>query len=98
MSSNEFWKCDPNLFWAYRFAYYKKIKEKERDIWLQGRYIYDAVSVALTNAFSKKTLSYPEAPYGQEKEYEKQQNNILKNKLLNRVKKVQQLMGDKNEQ
>ena len=97
MSTNEFWKEDPNLFWAYRFSYNNKRKEKEHDIWLQGGYFLDAVSVALSNAFSKTKIQYPKVPYGQEKKYEEQQRKILKNKLLDRVKKVQQLMGGSNE-
>ena len=67
MPLKEFWEEDPNLFWAYRFSYYKK-KLHERELenqkaWLQGAYIFEAVSVALNNAFSKSKLNYREEPY-----------------------------------
>ena len=57
MSVREFWEEEPNLFWAYRFSFYNK-KKQEQEIsnfqaWLQGAYIYEAVSVALNNGFSK---------------------------------------------
>lgn len=67
MSVKEFWEDNPDLFWAFRFSYYNKIKE-ENDMsnsvaWLQGAYFYSAVSVALNNAFSKEKIKYPEKPF-----------------------------------
>lgn len=68
MSVKEFWEDDPDLFWAYRFSYIERIKFKNEDenqiAWLQGAYIYEAVSIALSNAFSKQKLSYSKLPYG----------------------------------
>lgn len=67
MSSEEFWEQDPQLYWAYRTFYLKKQElESEKDnqyMWLQGMYIYDAVSVALHNALSKTKVEYPKTPY-----------------------------------
>ena len=68
MSVKEFWEEDPNLFWAYRFSYIDRIKfeneDKNQTAWLQGAYIYEAVSIALNNAFSKQKLTYSKLPYG----------------------------------
>ena len=56
MSIKEFWEDDPDLFWAYRFSYInrKKFEQEEMNThcWLQGAYFYEAISVALSNAFS----------------------------------------------
>lgn len=76
MSVKEFWEEDPNLFWAYRFSYIEKIKfeneDKNQTAWLQGAYIYEAVSIALANAFSKQKLSYSKLPYGVKVEEDKE--------------------------
>ena len=70
MSVDEFWKDDPDLFWAYRFSYYNKTKREREmanyDAWLQGAYFYEAISVALNNAFSKDKIEYHKQPYGLE--------------------------------
>lgn len=76
MSVKEFWEEDPDLFWAYRFSYIEKIKFENEDkngtAWLQGAYIYEAVSIALANAFSKQKLSYSKLPYGVKVEEDKE--------------------------
>lgn len=69
MSIKEFWEDDPELFWAYRFSYITKLKreaeEKNYYAWLQGAYIYEGVSIAIANSFSKgSNQKYPEEPYG----------------------------------
>lgn len=71
MSVKEFWEDDPDLFWAYRFSYYTKQKEEQEkfnsNAWLQGAYFYEALSVALCNAFSKSKVEYSKQPYGFER-------------------------------
>ncbi len=68
MSMKEFWEDDPDLFWAYRFSYFEKVNMEQESYnhraWLQGVYFYDALVVALTNAFSKSKIYYPKMPYG----------------------------------
>lgn len=68
MSVKEFWENDPDLFWAYRFSYYEKIKSEQEifnnNAWLQGAYFHEAISVALCNAFSKTKVEYSKQPYG----------------------------------
>lgn len=67
MSVDEFWKDDPDLFWAYRFSYYNRVKRDREianyDAWLQGAYFFEAISVALNNAFSKNKIEYHKQPY-----------------------------------
>ena len=50
MSYAEYWVGDPMLTQYYRKAYHIKREEINNNAWLQGLYIYDAVSTALHNA------------------------------------------------
>lgn len=99
MSADEFWKEDPELFWAYRFSYIQSLKQEQDKInhnaWLQGAYIYEAISAALSNAFNKQKISYREAPYGEESQIPKQSK--IEISLKNRVMQVQKVFGVKNE-
>lgn len=56
MSSAEFWEGDCTLTKSYREAYKLKVNERNRELWLQGLYIYEAlcdVSPVL-QAFAKR--------------------------------------------
>lgn len=72
MSVKEFWEDNPDLFWAYRFSYFNKMKENQEifnnNAWLQGAYFYEAISVALCNVLSKQKVEYSKQPYGQKKD------------------------------
>lgn len=67
MSSKEFWEDEPQLYWAYRISFEKKIEYEQKEkieklkleCWLQGKTNEIAVSVALNNAFAKKKATYP---------------------------------------
>ena len=66
MSSAEYWEGDCSLTRYYRKAY--KIKQEEINInaWLQGLYVYDAVSTAVHNALrgkNSKAREYAKQPY-----------------------------------
>ena len=50
MSYAEYWDGDPVLAQYYRKAYRIKQEEINNNAWLQGLYIYDAVTTALHNA------------------------------------------------
>lgn len=96
MSVKEFWEDDPELFWAYRFSYIQKLKQEQEitntNMWLQGAYIYEAVSVALSNAFSKSKHSYSKEPYDLYSTKEDKLNK-LQMQLKNRVIQVQKVFG-----
>ena len=102
MSSKEFWNDNPDLFWAYRFSYYNKQKNKQQEMnynaWLQGAYIYEAVSVALNNAFNKQKVSYAKIPYcmGLKENKEKKADDVVI-KLKDRISQVQAIFN-KNKQ
>ena len=67
MSYAEYWEGDPKLAQYYRKAYHIKQEEINNNAWLQGMYIYDAVSTALHNALRGFGKSKPPA-----KDYAKQ--------------------------
>ena len=39
MSQDEFWKKDPDLFWAYRFSYFNKRKEEDYNAFSKNKKI-----------------------------------------------------------
>ena len=66
MSSAEYWANDPSLVRYFRKAYEMKQEEFNNNAWLQGMYIYDAVSTALHNALrgkNTKAREYAKQPY-----------------------------------
>ena len=66
MSSAEYWANDPSLVRYFRKAYEMKQEEFNNNAWLQGLYIYDAVSTAIHNAFkgkNTKASEYAKQPY-----------------------------------
>ena len=66
MSYAEYWEGDPSLARYYRKAYLIKQEEINNNAWLQGLYIYDAISTALYNALRGKNTAaktYTGKPY-----------------------------------
>jgi hypothetical protein len=68
MTEEQYWDKDCNLVKAYRKADELKQERKNQELWLQGRYYYDALlSVApVLHAFAKKGTKpspYMEQPY-----------------------------------
>lgn len=50
----------------YREAHKIKLKDQNMQNWWLGRYIHDAVSISISNAFrdkGKKAIEYPKEPY-----------------------------------
>ena len=101
MSVQEFWEENPDLFWAYRFSYFEKLKLNQEinnyNSWLQGAYICESVQVAINNCFNKQKIEYSKKPYGlTEEENEninQKEQNLLAIKIKNRVLQVQAIKG-----
>lgn len=55
MSYDQFWHGDPMLAKAYRRAHDYQNEQRNQEMWMQGMYIYDAVAVAISNAFGGKS-------------------------------------------
>jgi len=66
MTHKQFWYDDPWLVKAYREADKLKQKRFNDEAWLQGMYVYDAVSIVHYNFNKKKgakAINYPKQPY-----------------------------------
>ena len=66
MTYDLYWNSDSTLVRYYRKAYELNVENTNRNMWIQGAYIYDAVSVVAHNRLSdkgKKQRSYPDRPY-----------------------------------
>lgn len=95
MTSEEFWKDDPKLFYSYQKAYIEKTKRNNTTInysnWLQGLYIYDSLKKSLADfgysfVVGKKNPNretYPSEPYdlfGEKKAKDKERKKIEQKK------------------
>ena len=85
MSYAEYWEGDPILTQYYRKAYHIKQEEINNNAWLQGMYIYDAVSTALYNSLRGMGKSKPPA-----KDYAKQPYEF-KNKVKTEAEKAKEV-------
>lgn len=56
MSPKDFWEGDCYLTKAYREAYKLRTQEKNRELWLQGLYVYEAIMdvAPVLHAFAKR--------------------------------------------
>ena len=68
MTPEQFWEGDSNWVVAYRKAFEMKQEADNERLWLQGAYIYDAISrlVPIMHPFAKKgtkAVPYLEKPY-----------------------------------
>jgi len=67
MSYEQFYDQDVELTRFYRKAYEMQETRHNSHMWLQGMYIYDAISTSLYNVFCRKSgqqaSTYPPQPY-----------------------------------
>ena len=68
MTAEQYWNGDATLAYYYRKAEELRKERVNSELWLQGMYIYDAVSrlTPVLHAFAKKGTKpqpYPEEPY-----------------------------------
>ena len=66
MTIEQYWKGDPYLAVVYRDVDTRRRVDINQFLWLEGRYVYEAVQAVMHNAFSKKgtkPLHYPDEPY-----------------------------------
>lgn len=68
MSPSEYWDGEADLVKWYREAYKLSMRQKNQELWLQGRYIYDAICAVspILHAFAKKGTRpspYHDEPY-----------------------------------
>ena len=102
MTATEYFEGDAELVIYYRKAHELKIKEQNMMLWLQGRYIYDALAEVspMYNSFKpSKPMDYNTEPYPltkSEREYIEKKNKLEQmqkakeymNNWMNRVNKA----------
>lgn len=80
MTWDEFWHGDPRMAEAYREADRLRTRKRDQELWLQGRYVYDAMIAAapLYQTFSKthRARKYCEKPYMQAVEDKKHEEDL----------------------
>ena len=81
MTSSEYWDGDNTFAKAYRKAYKLKWEDRNRELWLQGAYVYEAIlDVApVLHAFAKrgtKPGKYPEKPHDIFHKEKKEDNKV----------------------
>lgn len=62
MTYEQFWYGDPWMARAYAQAYLVRRKIENENMWIQGAYIANAVTVAIANTFGKKKADYLKQP------------------------------------
>lgn len=92
MTYEQYWDGDPSMVRAYRKAYELRLEEENFKLWLQGKYIYDALCFVspILRAFSKarKPMDYHDTPfmlktaYSEVREKQKEQESDLKAKEM----------------
>jgi hypothetical protein len=85
MSYAEYWEGDPKLAQYFRKAYCIKQEQFNNNAWLQGMYVYDAVSTALHNALRGFGKNKPPA-----KDYAKQPYEF-RNKVKTEAEKAKEI-------
>lgn len=91
MTAKEFWEEEPTLMWAYRKSYMDKMKIQlemnNQNDWLQGLYIYHALSAVIYNGFGRKAgqpaMGYLEKQldiYGDKKSQKEKQLQKIKDR------------------
>ena len=109
MSSKEFWEEDPELLWAYRKSYMDKMKIQSElnnyNAWLNGLYVFDAVSKSIYNSFGRKEtqtpLHYMEKPYDfdakpkSKEEIEREERLAMEEKIKERNKQIKEMLKNK---
>jgi hypothetical protein len=62
VTTGEFWDEDVAFIEAFRSAYQYEIERRDRDNWMLGAYVHNAVGAVVGNATSKKKYKYLEKP------------------------------------
>jgi len=83
---DEFWNGDYTRLKFYEEAHRIKTETMNQELWLQGLYFYEAVSIAINNAFRKKgekASDYPKEPHRitplSEEEKEEEKRKMVEN-------------------
>ncbi len=91
MTYDQFWNGDPELTKHYRKADELRNEKTNKELWLQGMYIYEALCdvAPILHAFAKKGTKarpYPEQPYALTAKERKQEQDEKERKVSEKGK------------
>lgn len=105
MSIREFWDEEPELLWAYRKSYIEEMKFQRElsnyNAWLNGLYVYDAVSKSIYNSFKKENkpiVNYVSEPYNFSKtkeEYEREERIRIEKQIKEKNERIKDILKRK---
>ena len=78
MSSEEYWKGDPQLAVSFREAHEMRMEMRNQDAWWQGFYFHEAVAAALSH---KGRFKYPKRPHELKSEQKSETAEEVKDRL-----------------
>lgn len=107
MTYEQFWYQDPHLVRAYAKAEEMRIKRKNEELYLQGRYVYEAIGAfaEILPAFPKKGAKihpYLEEPYplteaellAREEQKNKEKMEAIKQRMFAMSMQINAKMGE----
>ena len=62
MTYEQFWYDDPWIAKSFQQYYLLKQRKRNEEMWIQGAYICNAVTIAISNCFSKTKKDYMKEP------------------------------------
>jgi len=93
MTYEQYWYGDPWMARAYAQAYLVRRKIENENMWIQGAYIANAVTISIANTFGKKKVEYLKKPLDIFPKTEAEINNEIREErrklitLLNGIKR-----------
>lgn len=103
MTAEQYWEGDATLVIYYRKAEELRKERRNQEMWLQGMYVYDAISrlSPILRAFAKKGTKpqpYPEEPYAiNKKAVEDKEERKAKATSEKGIRFMEALMAQNNE-
>lgn len=97
-----FWYDDYCKLKYYEAAYRNKRKMENENMWLQGMYFYQAIAIALSNAFrgkGKQPQNYPDKPmdiFPKTEAEQKAENERIKQRIINNLNALKRAWDNKN--
>lgn len=91
MTYEQYWFGDPYMVIAYREKHKMERKQRNEEMWVNGIYQLNALTVALNNAFSKHTIKYLDKPleiFGKTKLEKEQEKVKERQKLIDFLSKL----------
>ena len=91
MTYEQYWFGDPYMAVAYREKHNLERRQRNEEMWVNGIYQLNALSVALNNAFNKRKMKYLDKPleiFGKTKLEKEQEKVKERQKLIDFLSKL----------